>query len=127
MVQPRQITKLKFRTAADALKYVGGFSRPTKIPTYCYSIPASHCLTGSKLVNVVGSTCSECYAMRGWHHSLQVAPAEERRYRSLKKVYWTDAMVFLIRDIYKLAYFRWHDSGDIQGLWHLQKIFEVLS
>jgi len=125
MVQQRQVSKMEFRTAYEALKYVGGFSRPTKIPTYCYSIPATHCITGSKLVNVVGSTCSQCYAMKGWHYSNQVAPAEERRFRALKKQYWTDAMVFLIRDSLKLAYFRWHDSGDIQGLWHLQKIFEV--
>jgi len=33
-------------------------------------------------------------------------------------------MVYLIKSL-KLPYFRWHDSGDIQGLWHLLKIFEV--
>ena len=122
--QMRKISKGEFRTDREALDYVGGLSRPTKIPTYCYSIPAVRCITGSTLVNVKGSTCESCYALKGWHFSLQVAPAEERRYRSLKKKYWVDAMVYLIKSL-KLPYFRWHDSGDIQGLWHLLKIFEV--
>ena len=25
----------------------------------------------------------------------------------------------------KAPYFRWHDSGDLQGAWHLKNIFEV--
>jgi hypothetical protein len=120
----RQKRRKEFRTNQEALDYVGGLSVPTKIPTYCYSIPAERCITGSTLVNVKGSTCESCYAMKGWHYGKQVGPAEERRFQSLKKAYWTDAMVYLIRSL-KLAYFRWHDSGDIQGLWHLQKIFEV--
>ncbi len=124
VVHERKCAKLEFRTNKEALDYVGGLSRPTKIPTYCYSIPASRCITGSTLVNVPGSTCESCYAMKGWHYSNQVAPAEERRFRSLKKTHWVDAMVYLIKS-YNLAYFRWHDSGDIQGLWHLLKIIEV--
>lgn len=120
----RQLTKVRFRTNAQAFEYVGGLSKPTKIPTYCYSIPADRCIAGSALSLIPGSTCSECYAKKGWHYSNQVAPAEERRFRSLKKPYWVEGMVYLINSL-KLAYFRWHDSGDIQGLWHLMKIFEV--
>jgi len=33
-------------------------------------------------------------------------------------------MVYLITES-KDQYFRWHDSGDIQGLWHLENIAEV--
>ena len=122
----RQIlrSKRKFRTNGEALDYVGQLSRPTKIPTYCYSIPAVRCVTGSILSKVPGSTCECCYAKKGWHFSNQVAPAEERRFKALKKVYWVEAMSYLINSL-NLAYFRWHDSGDIQGHWHLMKIFEV--
>ena len=37
---------------------------------------------------------------------------------------WVEAMIFLINDL-KQAYFRWHDSGDLQGIWHLDKICQV--
>jgi len=126
LVEQRQIlvSKPKFSTLKKALDYVGGFARPTKIPTWCYSIPAVHCITGSKLVGVPNSTCASCYALHGFYGSKWVAKAEQVRFESLKKPLWIDAMVQII-NYRKLAFFRWHDSGDIQGLWHLLKIFEV--
>lgn len=48
----------------------------------------------------------------------------EKRRLALKHPQWVMAMAFLI-DYYKLAYFRWHDSGDVQGVWHLAKICEI--
>ena len=41
---------------------------------------------------------------------------------SLDHPQWVQAMVVLID---KQPWFRWHDSGDIQSLEHLEKIFEV--
>jgi hypothetical protein len=40
---------------------------------------------------------------------------------------WEDAMVVLIngRCIDPNNYFRWHDSGDLQGVWHLKRIAAV--
>ena len=34
-------------------------------------------------------------------------------------------MAFLIGKKEKSGFFRWHDSGDIQGVWHLEKMAEV--
>jgi len=53
-----------------------------------------------------------------------VQDALERRFQSLVDPNWVDNMVFLILAA-KQSYFRWHDSGDIQGEWHLTKMVEV--
>jgi len=45
-----------------------------------------------------------------------------RRLRALVHGSWTAAMVTLITGH---KYFRWHDSGDLQGVAHLKNIFEV--
>ncbi len=53
------------------------------------------------------------------------------RLDSLSKIDWIDCMVELIsKKQSKLPegqreFFRWHDSGDIQGVWHLEKIAEI--
>ena len=49
----------------DALKLVGGLSKPSKMPGWAYGIPAKECKTGSKLRQVKGSTCEKCYALKG--------------------------------------------------------------
>ena len=49
----------------EALKLVGGLSKPSKMPGWAYGLPAKECKTGSKLVNVKGSTCEGCYALKG--------------------------------------------------------------
>ena len=48
----------------EALKLVGGLSKPSKMPGWAYGIPAAECKTGKKLQNVEGSTCYGCYALR---------------------------------------------------------------
>jgi hypothetical protein len=49
----------------EALKIVGGLSKPSKMPGWAYGIPAAECKTGKKLQDVVGSTCEGCYATKG--------------------------------------------------------------
>ena len=49
----------------EALKLVGGLSKPSKMPGWAYGIPAAECKTGKKLQNVEGSTCYGCYALKG--------------------------------------------------------------
>lgn len=105
----------------------GGLSTATKMPCPVYSIPAMECKTGSKLVQVKGSTCESCYALKtkgGWYMKSRVLEPMYSRLMSLKNPQWTDAMVFLIKRS-RAAYFRWHDSGDLQGIWHLAKIVEI--
>ena len=49
----------------EALKIVGGLSKPSKMPGWAYGIPAAECKTGGKLKLVPGSTCEGCYADKG--------------------------------------------------------------
>jgi len=108
----------------QALKTVGGLSRPSKMPGWAYGLPAAECKTGSKLQKIEGSTCSNCYALKGCYVFKVVQAAQYRRLESIKNPGWVSAMVHLINSK-KSKYFRWHDSGDVQDLEHLKKIFEV--
>ena len=108
----------------EALKIVGGLSKPSKMPGWAYGLPAKECKTGSKLVKVAGSTCEGCYALKGCYVFKVVQDAQYRRLASIKHELWTGAMALLINSK-KSKYFRWHDSGDVQDEDHLMKIFAV--
>ena len=109
---------------SEALKLVGGLSKPSKMPGWAYGIPAKECKTGSKLVKVKGSTCEGCYALKGCYVFKVVQDAQYRRLASIKHELWTGAMALLINSK-KSKVFRWHDSGDVQDEAHLLKIFAV--
>jgi len=108
----------------DALKLVGGLSKPSKMPGWAYGTPAAECKTGTKLRDIKGSTCHKCYAMKGCYVFPVVQAAQYRRLASIKHPQWVKAMAALINSK-KSKYFRWHDSGDVQDLKHLAKIFKV--
>lgn len=110
---------------SEAWDLVGGLSAPSKMPCHGYSIPARHCITGSKLAKVKGSVCSGCYALKGRYLFGNVQSALDKRFESLQSVQWVDAMVTAISHYEKSGFFRWHDSGDLQGVWHLAKIVSV--
>ena len=109
---------------SEALKLVGGLSKPSKMPGWAYGLPAKECKTGSKLVKVKGSTCEGCYALKGCYVFKVVQAAQYRRLDSIKSPLWVGAMSLLINSK-KSKWFRWHDSGDIQDEAHLMKIFAV--
>ncbi len=102
----------------------GKLSKPSKMPGFAYSIPAQACGVGSKLRGVAGSICSKCYALKGRYVFSNVKKALYRRLESLSHPLWTDAMAFLINQA-AVNVFRWHDSGDIQSLEHLERIADV--
>ena len=106
----------------EAIKITGGLSNPEKMPCYTFNLRAVACITGAKLVNVKGSTCSGCYALKGRYRFPNVKNAMARRLAKLYDPRWVEAMVTLIG---KDQLFRWHDSGDIQSVQHLKNIFEV--
>ena len=54
-----------------------------------------------------------------------VKAAMQRRFLSLKKRDWAKAMAIAIGAKEKSGFFRFHDSGDIQSLRHLERIAEV--
>ena len=115
---------MQFKTLSSALEYVGGLSEPSKMPCYSYGLSAHACITGSRLAEIEGSTCSKCYALKGMYTFPVVNEAHARRAASLYQPHWVQAMVFIIHRR-KMAYFRWHDSGDIQSFQHLLNIVSV--
>jgi hypothetical protein len=108
----------------DLLDYVGGLSAPSKMPCWGYSLPAAECIAGTRLRKVEGSTCSDCYAMKGRYAFPKVKAALYRRLDSIAKPYWAEVMAELIRRKGN-PYFRWHDSGDLQSAEHFAAIVRV--
>ena len=110
----------------EAKEITGGLSSPSKMPGYAYNLPAWQCVTGVKLQAVAGSVCSGCYAMKGRYRFRNVKDALNRRLNSLTDPRWIQGMVLLITHYSRtVPFFRWHDSGDLQGAQHLKNIFEV--
>ena len=110
----------------QAKEITGGLSSPSKMPGYAYNLPAWRCITGVKLQAVAGSVCAGCYAMKGRYRFRNVKDALERRQQSLVHPQWVNAMELLVTHYSKkVPFFRWHDSGDLQGVDHLMNIFEV--
>ena len=101
---------------SEALKLVGGLSKPSKMPGWAYGIPAKECKTGSKLVKVSGTTCEGCYALKGCYVFKVVQDAQYRRLASIKhealdRGYGSSNQ---FNSSQKSKVFRWHDSGDVQ-------------
>ena len=113
------------KTLVDTLTDItGGLSNPRKMPEFAFSTPAKHCKVGSKLREIAGSVCHECYAMKGNYHWPNVKKALQRRYDSMYHPMWVTAMTMLIRIKVK-QYFRWFDSGDLDSVQNLRNITEV--
>ena len=107
----------------EAEEITGGLSAPGKMPEGSYNLPASACQTGQKLAQIEGTPCFKCYAdNRGRYRFPNVKDALARRLKSLMHPRWAEAMTVLVKG---KTHFRWHDSGDIQSVDHLKKIFEV--
>jgi hypothetical protein len=102
----------------------GGLSKPSKMPGYAYNLPATECKVGSKLVKIPGSVCHGCYALKGRYRFPNVKEAMHRRLASIQDPRWVETMAADI-NARKSRWFRWHDSGDIQTIEHLRKIFDV--
>ena len=107
----------------EAEKITGGLSAPGKMPEGSYNLPAAACQTGAKLREIPDTPCYKCYAFKGnYVRYPAVQKALQRRLKSLMDPRWVEAMTVLVKG---QKHFRWHDSGDIQSVDHLKKIFEV--
>lgn len=112
-----------FKTKKAATSVAVSLSRPSKMPCYGYSLPAAECKVGSKLREVCGSVCSNCYAFeRGNYVFPNVQKALYKRLHAIRSPLWPAAMIKLIKG---LDYFRWHDSGDLVDLEHLNAIVTI--
>ena len=103
----------------------------TKMPSTTFAISAKACKVGAKLVNVKGSTCSRCYALKlqnlrpsvdqGWTNNLLKA---EKLISDNPKL-WAKQMAFQIKrgcDKLNIHEHRWFDSGDLQSIEMLHAI-----
>lgn len=121
---------------ADALRLVGGLSRPSKMPWYSWSIDASTCITGSKLAQHENTVCSSCYALKGNYVFSNVKNAQARRLAGSEDPRFVEAFVIVLEKLYKGTRkrrengdrenrFRWFDAGDLQSTEMLIKINEI--
>jgi hypothetical protein len=108
----------------EAWALVGGLSKPSKMPGWSIGIPAKECKTGKKLRQIKNSVCEGCYALKGCYVFKVVQEAQYKRLEAINHPDWVLAMATLINSK-KPDVFRWHDSGDVQDVQHLEKIFEV--
>ena len=109
-------------TKQEAIKITGGLSHPSAMPCPSYGLPAARCSVGSKLALKEGTACSICYARKGRYIFPNVRTKQYERLRSLDHPQWIEAMTFLIEPY---AWFRWHDSGDVQNKKHFNMILRV--
>lgn len=126
MIPPMQAVNVlpPIKSLKHAKAVAGSLSEPSKMPGYGYGISAEVCITGSKLAQIPGTVCHDCYALKGNYQWPGVKAAHVFRLSGLNHPQWVEAMVFMIGRT-GTEYFRWHDSGDLQGVWHLEKICEV--
>lgn len=119
-----EITTLK-----KAKKLTGGgiTNQNSKMPEYTYDLSAWDCNTGSKLREVEGSSCSDCYAMKGnylRYKNGSVGVSHKKHLASIYNKLWSEAIAYQIKH-YKIKHFRFHSSGDIQSYQHALNIIEV--
>tara|TARA_R100001086_G_scaffold169167_1_gene92043 strand:+ start:1042 stop:1713 length:672 start_codon:yes stop_codon:yes gene_type:complete len=117
-------------TKRFANQVTGGLGKPSKMPGTAYGIPAAECITGSKLRKVPGSTCSDCYALKGRYAFANVVNAEYLRLDRVQqalddhafRAVYVDCFAFLLS---KVDWHRWHDAGDLQSVEHFELIVEI--
>jgi len=117
----------------EAVKITGGLTNTSKMPCYSYGIPADKCNVGSYLRTKKNSVCSKCYALKSRYNFSAVKNAYYRRFLSVfdalsdedSEKKWVEAMTYLI-NAYGSEYFRWHDSGDLYCVEHLEMIMKVV-
>lgn len=116
--------KVIFLKKAEANAICGTLTNTSKMPCKSYSLPTEACKTGYKMAQIKGSICHSCYANKGFYKAYEktVKPSQWARLDSLTNPHWVDGMVNLIGND---SFFRWHDSGDLQGVDHLEKIARV--
>ena len=112
----------------EAREITGGLSKPSKMPGPAYNLPASQCITGAKLVNVKGSTCSGCYALKGNYIRYQESNESTTRRLNYLLNYPDKYQAQMYNEMkakcdehqalegYKnMVVIRWNDSGDFFG------------
>ena len=122
----------------DAWKVIGGLSNPSKMLGFSFGLPAlDTCKVGSIMRKIQGSTCYDCYALKGsykmykdvevaQHRRLSLLPASDD-VNSEEWDMWIEAMCTSIPSgtSVNASYFRWHDAGDTHRAVYAEAIVEV--
>lgn len=116
-------------TKAAAQSVCGSLTQTSKMPCKSSSLPTEACHTGYRMAQIEGSICSSCYADKGFYamYAATIKPAQHSRLDAVWQAMddqamgdaWVQSMAALIGSD---DYFRHHDSGDLQGLRHLELI-----
>jgi hypothetical protein len=111
---------------ASTKREAGGISsRNSKMPGSSYALPPSKCQTGAKLMQIEGSTCHKCYAVKSerMYTSVRIGWADNylkaTRMIAEMPAHWAKAMAFQIMHHAKKNnedYHRWFDAGDLQSI-----------
>lgn len=123
-------------TLKAARDIAGSLGKPSKMPGASYGLPISACNVGARLraqgpgTNAAGyvNPCGSCYAATGFYATFakSVQASQHKRLAAIEDPQWVDAMIVLIRSATRSEpFFRWHDSGDLQGMAHLEKIVAI--
>ncbi len=119
----------KQMTIQQAHAIAGTLGQPSKMPGAAYGIDAFQCRKGGELVDDPLSTCHGCYARKNFYRYWRPAvTARARRQAAIRHRLWAEAMIALIWNYIEEGgepAFRWHDSGDLHGAWHLANICAV--
>ena len=108
----------------EAQAIVGGESVTSKMPGGSINTHPIACNVGSKLREIPGSVCEDCYAWKGRYLWDDAGVAMMRRLQALTHPQWVPAMVRLVSR-HTVPYYRWDDAGDLQGMSHLIRIIAV--
>lgn len=118
----------------------GPIGYPSKMPGTAYGLPAQECRVGSKLAMVLGTVCSDCYALKGNYMFPDVKRAQYMRLAGISHARWAECMAYLLNGLHGFGprpkglkakkikskgWHRWHDAGDLQSVAHLAAICEV--
>jgi hypothetical protein len=117
---------------ARTQEITGGITQTSKMPCKSYSLPTIACKTGFLMSEIAGSICASCYAQKGFYamYAGKIEPAQHARLTAIEcaienaeyRQAWIAAMQTLIGTD---QYFRFHDSGDIQSVEHLELYAEL--
>ena len=108
------------------LKFNGSsiLSNTSKMPGKSISTSAFNCQTGSKLAEIEGSVCEDCYARKRsytWPSTVNAMANREQFFEHPDFIPWM--VNVLKRD--RSDVFRWFDSGDVQSVTQCLAILEV--
>ena len=100
-------------------------SHPSKMPCPAISLDARACKTGSKLAEIEGTVCHDCYALKGFYRMPNTRNAMQRRMDFMTSLEFVPKMVEELRQFCTNGYFRWFDSGDVQSVQMATNILEI--